>query len=63
MATPKSKKRTTGEQPSPPLDDKRWLTLTMAHHTRSEQLGKQVLAPCEQPFDGSVKERKAALQA
>ena len=38
MATPKSKKRTTGEQPSPPLDDQRWLTLTMAHHTRSEQL-------------------------
>ena len=38
MAAPKSKKRTTGEQPSPPLDDKRWQTLTMAHHTRSEQL-------------------------
>ncbi len=38
MATPKSKKRTTGEQPIPSLDDKRWQPLTMAHHTRSEEL-------------------------
>jgi hypothetical protein len=38
MAATKSKKRTSGEQPSPSLDDKRWLTLIMAHHTRSEQL-------------------------
>jgi len=38
MAMPKSKKRTTGKQPSPSLDDKRWQTLIMAHHTRSEQL-------------------------
>src|SRR6187200_3442487 len=38
MATRKSKKRTTDEQPSPSLDDERWQTLIMAHHTRSEQL-------------------------
>ena len=38
MAIPKSKKRTTGKQPSPSLYDKRWQTLIMAHHTRSEQL-------------------------
>jgi hypothetical protein len=35
MAMPKSKKR---KQPSPSLDDKRWQTLIMAHHARSEQL-------------------------
>ena len=36
MVTPKSKQRTPGASPS--LNDKRWQTLTMAHHTRSEQL-------------------------
>ena len=38
MTAPESKKRMPDEQPSPSLDDKRWLTLTMAHHIRSEQL-------------------------
>ena len=38
MAARKSKQRSPGKQPSLSLDDKRWQTLIMAHHTRSEQL-------------------------
>ena len=32
------KQKTTRSKPSPSLDDLRWLTLTMAHHTLSERL-------------------------
>ena len=45
MAARKSKKRTPGEQLSPPLDDPRWVSLTMAHHIRSEQLTGKRFSP------------------
>jgi hypothetical protein len=38
VAVRKSKQPTTRNQPSPPLDDPRWVSLILAHHIRSEQL-------------------------
>ncbi len=38
MAARKSKQAKARNQPSPALDNPRWLTMTMAHHSRSEQL-------------------------
>ena len=32
------KQQTARSQPSPSLDDPRWISLIMAHHIRSEQL-------------------------
>ena len=59
MAARKGKQRTTGNQPSLPLDDPRWLSLTMAHHTRSEQLiGKRFSPHASSHLMEGLKSRK-----
>jgi hypothetical protein len=44
MPARKSKKQTSN-RPSPPLNDPRWVSLTMAHHMRSEQLTGKRFSP------------------